>query len=132
MHRGTSIHPATHAWPPFMLTGLPLLGEAARRARTEADEGDAAAWAAGYQVAHFAGTARDGSPQRAALAVWYPSTSAEAPVRYHEGRFAEGSAAVNGEPAAANGPFPLVLFSHGYAGSGVALVYLTEHLARNG
>jgi predicted dienelactone hydrolase len=127
--------PSPSAWPPLALSALLLLCGAIQRARVSASEtgpSSDARWSAGYQVAHFTGTARDGSPERTALAVWYPSTSAEAPLRYHNGRFAQGRAAISGEPALADGPFPLVLLSHGYSGSGVSYVYLSERLARHG
>ena len=40
--------------------------------------------------------------------------------------------AENAAPDREGGPYPLILYSHGYGGGGIAAVFFTEHLARNG
>jgi dienelactone hydrolase len=74
----------------------------------------------GYQVVQF-GTMN--------VAVWYPSTSPEAPYTYLSATV--GSAALNGTPAPCTG-LPMTVFSHGYSGCGTQSVFITEQLARNG
>lgn len=63
-------------------------------------------------------------------AVWYP-TSAR-PERHVYGGPTAGLVAVDAEPLASSGPFPLLVFSHGYGGSGIGYVFLAEALAARG
>ena len=63
-------------------------------------------------------------------AVWYPTLSK--PKAHHYGGTTEGIVALNGELAERSGPFPLLVFSHGYGGSGVGHSFLGEALARRG
>lgn len=82
----------------------------------------------GYQV----NTLPDGLK----FAIWYPSTNAESAFQYQPflagSNPLSGSVALNGAPAANCGRFPLVIFSHGYAGCGLQSVFFTEQLARHG
>jgi len=65
------------------------------------------------------------------VALWYP-TEAE-PVEYlygggpNRGRVAPGAA-----PIRDRGPFPFLVFSHGYGGGGIGSVFFTEALASRG
>lgn len=63
------------------------------------------------------------------VAVWYPAAAGETNYSYGSGRV-RGSVAENTEPAA--GPFPFVVYSHGYGGGGIGSAFLCEQLAREG
>lgn len=69
------------------------------------------------------------------LAVWYPAqaqgqtqmtTYEDGPIKFH------GHAVRNAPPDLSNGPYPLVLFSHGSSGTRYQSLFLTEHLASYG
>ena len=64
------------------------------------------------------------------LAVWYPTMAV--PKQDIYGGQATGNFALNGEPDAEGGPYPLLVFSHGYGGTGLGRVFLTEVLASYG
>ncbi|MDR3701794.1 MAG: hypothetical protein P4L56_19250 [Candidatus Sulfopaludibacter sp.] len=82
----------------------------------------------GYQVNTLTGGLK--------FALWYPSTDAESTFQYQPllagSNPLSGSVALNGAPATNCGRFPLVVFSHGYAGCGLQSVFFTEQLARHG
>ena len=63
-------------------------------------------------------------------AVWYPTASAVTAFAYS--RDISSTLAKDGQPLAACGPFPLVVFSHGLGGCGTQSIFLTETLARKG
>lgn len=63
------------------------------------------------------------------VGIWYPATHTEASYNY-SGDFS-GSVALNALPASCK-KFPLIVFSHGAAGCGTEIAFLTEHLARAG
>ncbi len=73
------------------------------------------------------------------LEVWYPASGADREEHYHnvvlrDGRTRvtlKGRAIRDGEPAA-DGPFPLVVISHGYPGNRFLLSHLGENLATKG
>ena len=73
---------------------------------------------------------KDGLEQTLTLAVWYPAE--EQPDAYNYGGSTEGSVALDAMPCAKNGPYPLLVFSHGYGGSGLSAVFFTEALAARG
>ncbi|MBX5496324.1 MAG: hypothetical protein IRZ15_13415 [Bryobacteraceae bacterium] len=75
---------------------------------------------AGYRVMSFGGTETH---------VWYPTTSPQSSYDYNER--ISGSVARSGNLANCD-RFPLVVFSHGYCGSAIQTVFLTEELARRG
>ncbi len=62
------------------------------------------------------------------LAIWYPATDAETPVR-HMGVV---STAARNAAFADDGPFPIVMFSHGSEGHRFNQFWLAEYLARRG
>jgi len=62
-------------------------------------------------------------------AVWYPTNSAEASFRYPGGL--ASTMALNA-PVAECAQYPLVVFSHGFRGSSIQSIFLTEELARAG
>ncbi len=86
---------------------------------------------AGYTIVDFERTPDEGDPYVVTVAVWYPTAEREGLYRYGAkpmlGRCAEDAAI-----ATEGAPYPLVIYSHGYGGSGIAAPYLTEHLARQG
>ncbi len=64
------------------------------------------------------------------VAVWYPTESA--PAHHDYGGKAKGIVALNAPPYQAGGPYPFLLFSHGFGGSGLAHRFLAEKLAARG
>ena len=65
-----------------------------------------------------------------AVAVWYPTN--ELPRSYTYGGPTKGKVATDAKPYSQQGPYPLLIFSHGYGGSGLGSVFLTEPLAARG
>jgi predicted dienelactone hydrolase len=63
------------------------------------------------------------------MALWYPTDDAEARFRYFR---SFGSAVALGGAPARPGPFPLIVFSHGFGGCGTQSAFFTEELARRG
>lgn len=64
------------------------------------------------------------------VAIWYPSADSEKSIKYTSDF--SGSVAKDGALRTDCGKFPLVIFSHGYAGCSLQSVFFTEQLARNG
>jgi predicted dienelactone hydrolase len=86
---------------------------------------------AGYTTLGMDSYDAEGMKVRVDVALWYPSTTGERPFQYDysENKVSTGLA-VNGKPAV--GKFPLVVYSHGAAGCGLSMAFLTERLAREG
>lgn len=85
--------------------------------------------AVGYQVLDLGITAA-GHPETLTVAVWYPTRATPQPYPY--GGPTWGRVAVDGAPDAGGGPYPLLVFSHGYGGGGIGSVFFTEALAGRG
>lgn len=83
----------------------------------------------GYTVLDFHAGAGKNS-KTLTVAVWYPTLAAPGPHNY--GGPVNGIVAVDGAPYDAAGPYPLLVFSHGFGGSGLSSVFLTEKLAAQG
>ena len=83
----------------------------------------------GYQVLDLK-YPKDGQEQEITVAVWYPT--ATQPKSYNYGGPTSGSITVDAAPFAKGGPYPLLVFSHGYGGGGLGSVFFTEHLAAKG
>ena len=83
----------------------------------------------GYRVVDF-DYQKAGEPQTLTVAIWYPT--AEQPRTYTYGGPTDGKVAVDAAPQVENGPYPLLIFSHGYGGSGLSAVFFTEVLAAHG
>ncbi|MGQ9860342.1 MAG: alpha/beta hydrolase family protein [Thermodesulfobacteriota bacterium] len=64
------------------------------------------------------------------VAVWYPTEAK--PEDHNYGGPTSGKVALNARPDSGRGPYPLLVFSHGYGGSGLGYVFLTEALASRG
>jgi predicted dienelactone hydrolase len=62
------------------------------------------------------------------LALWYPATADETAVRH----MGVASSAARNAPFASDGPFPLVMMSHGSEGHRFVHFWLAEYLARRG
>lgn len=81
----------------------------------------------GYQVLEFGD---DASGKPVTVAVWYPT---DAPARAHRyGGPTKGQVAADAVPLADAGPYPLLVFSHGYGSSGIGSVFFTERMAAHG
>ncbi|MCJ7771840.1 MAG: hypothetical protein MUP22_01770 [Desulfobacterales bacterium] len=83
----------------------------------------------GYQVLDFKHQ-KDGKKQDLTVAVWYPTKAQPKPYNY--GGPTNGHIAVDAAPLSETGPYPLLVFSHGYGGCGLSAVFFTEQLAARG
>ncbi len=83
----------------------------------------------GYQVFDLK-YREDEQEQTLTVAVWYPT--AAQPKSHNYGGPTGGNVAVNATPRAEGGPYPLLVFSHGYGGGGLGAVFFTEALAARG
>jgi predicted dienelactone hydrolase len=83
----------------------------------------------GYQILDLK-YQKDGRAETLTVAVWYP-TAAE-PKPYIYGEPTKGNVAVGAAPRAEGGPYPFLVFSHGYGGSGLSAAFFTEALAARG
>jgi predicted dienelactone hydrolase len=83
----------------------------------------------GYQVLDFE-YQTGGQSKMLTVAVWYPT--AAQPKRHTYGGPTGGNVAVDAAPLADGGPYPLLVFSHGYGGSGIGSVFFTAALASRG
>lgn len=99
---------------------------------TDADARDgpvSRAFNVGYRVLDLKNI-QDGRGGTLTVAVWYPTEEPSKPHRY--GGPTEGEVAVDATPLAARGTYPMLIFSHGYSGSGIGSVFFTEALAAQG
>ena len=99
---------------------------------TESNAGKAeqqALFNVGYQVLDLK-YQKNGQEQTITVAVWYPT--AAQPGLHNYGGPTKGSVALGAMPLAESAPYPLLVFSHGYGGSGLSAVFLTEALAAHG
>jgi predicted dienelactone hydrolase len=64
------------------------------------------------------------------VAVWYPTAAAPRHIVY--GGPTGGNVAMDARPLAQAGGRPLLVFSHGYGGSGLGALFLTEYMASLG
>ena len=83
----------------------------------------------GYQVIDLA-YRENGREQVLTVAVWYPTAAQPKPHNY--GGRTGGNVAVDAAPYASGGPYPFLVFSHGYGGGGISSVFFTEALAAHG
>jgi len=84
----------------------------------------------GYTVLDLAYRTGKTETRMLTVAVWYPTTAT--PARYTYGGPVSGMVAFDAPPYRAGGPCPLLVFSHGYGGSGLSSVFLAEQLAARG
>ena len=120
-------HPLAHSAGLFLVLSIPSRTPVAR---SESGEGTAQTrFNVGYQVLDLK-YQKNGHEQALTVAVWYP-TEAQ-PKSHHYGGPTSGQVAVDATPRAGGGPFPFLVFSHGYGGSGLGAVFFTEALAARG
>ena len=73
---------------------------------------------------------QDGRDMTLTVAVWYPTAAEPKPHTY--GGPTKGRVAVGAPPTAEGGPYPVLVFSHGFGGDGLSAVFFTEALAARG
>ena len=83
----------------------------------------------GYQVLDLKSN-KSGEEGIITVAVWYP-TAVQSKVHNYGGT-TSGSVAVDAALFTKCGPYPLMVFSHGFGGSGLSSVFFTEQLAARG
>jgi predicted dienelactone hydrolase len=83
----------------------------------------------GYTVLDFKYQS-NGKEKTLSVAVWYPTTATAK--RHNYGGPTTGQVSLDALPHAQGGPYPLLVFSHGFGGSGLSAVFLNEHLAAKG
>ena len=89
-------------------------------------------WAIGVVTVELTDAARD---RTLPVEIWYPAdldAGAGAPNRYDLGSIGEVETLAQRDAAPAAGPFPLVLFSHGFGGIRFQSFFMTEHFASHG
>lgn len=94
-----------------------------------AKPGQEALFNVGYKVLDIK-YQKDGQEQTLTLAVWYPIE--EQPAAYNYGGIINGNVALDAKLCVKDAPYPLLVFSHGYGGSGPSSVFFTEALAARG
>jgi dienelactone hydrolase len=139
--RSNRIHPLIWAIPVgFLLVccGLPAawVGKKISDRRPSVEDPDVVAakpvtvdreHAVGYRRTTLRFTPPGGEERTRQLDLWYPTSDKE---RRHDYKGQIGSAAEDG--AVAKGPFPLLLFSHGFLGGSDQSIFHTEACARAG
>jgi len=66
------------------------------------------------------------------VAVWYPTQEAPTEYQYMDPHQTVRMLAFEGEPDGDHGPYPLVVYSHGYGAGAYTGIYLAEYLASHG
>jgi len=121
----SAIRAATKA---AVLVGLLLWPAACRRNTTPTR---AEPTTVGFRIYRWSYPAADGSNKRLTTAVWYPAhAKPDAVTRYTSGVL--GQARTDATPDTSGAPYPLIVWSHGFTGSGLSAAYLAEHLAARG
>jgi predicted dienelactone hydrolase len=107
-----------------------LLLASCSSAKKSGDQGDSGRkYNVGFRVMTMQLT-EDGIKKNLDVAVWYP-TAAEPQLYCYSGP-AYGHVAPGAAPLAGRGAFPMLAFSHGYGGCGLASSFFTEELAARG
>lgn len=86
-------------------------------------------YAVGFSIADIPYTDK-GKPETLTVAIWYPTS--DIPGNYVYSGPVKGNVAFTGKPLVIKGKSPLLVFSHGYGGSGLQPLFLAERLARRG
>lgn len=66
------------------------------------------------------------------VAVWYPTQDTPADYQYMDPHKTRGQLAYEGEPDHEHGPYPLIVYSHGYGAGALTGIYLAEYFASHG
>jgi len=113
----------------FGITALLIL-TACSSAKKSGDQGDSSRkYNVGFRVMTMQLT-EDGVTKNLDVAVWYP-TVAEPQLYCYSGP-TYGHVAPGAAPLTGKGTFPMLAFSHGYGGCGLAASFFTEELAARG
>ncbi len=73
---------------------------------------------------------QNGLLKKLTVAIWYPTS--DSPKQYQYGGPTWGNIALNAEPLTDAGKFPLLVFSHGFGGTGLGSQFFNEALAAQG
>ena len=92
--------------------------------------GDDTSYNVGYTVLDLKYQNGKNKGKTLTVAVWYPTL--DTPTRYTYAGPVIGMVAHNASPYQAARPYPLLVFSHGFGGSGLSAVFLNEQLAARG
>jgi predicted dienelactone hydrolase len=83
----------------------------------------------GYRTTVLPGAEREAVP----CSVWYPGVGGTTRAVYDFGRATRtADAYIDAKPDTGGGPYPLIIYSHGYSGCSIASAYLCEALAAAG
>ena len=117
-----------------LLLAVQLFGAAAgaRAAGASTSQPTAQRHAVGFAVFRWTYRGADGATIPLTTGVWYPAVAAPEKARHAYSPGFAGSAVADAAPNRVAGPFPLIVFSHGYGGGAIASVFLMEHLASRG
>jgi len=85
----------------------------------------------GFRILRWSYQADDGSHKPLTVGLWYPAQTAPDPTTTYANRVV-GHAAKDAPFAKAEAPYPLIVWSHGYTGSGLGSAHLAEDLAASG
>ncbi len=66
------------------------------------------------------------------IMIWYPARNQQGTTSYVYNTKIEGSAVMNALPLSEQGPYPLLIFSHGFSFCGCQSIFYTENLASFG
>ena len=115
----------------FLVFGFLVLGMfGSHNLRAEAgEESTRLLFNVGYRILDFKYPQSAGG-KPLSVAVWYPTAAAPGPHTY--GGPTSGRVAPGAVPLVDRGPYPLLVFSHGYGGGGISSVFFTEQLAARG
>lgn len=127
IRRSATVHPPMALWVGVFLV-FGILSDMAVGAEANGTE-PGPLFNVGYQVLDLK-YRKDGQEQTLTVAVWYPTAAQPKPHNY--GGPTSGNVAVNADPLAEDGPYPFLVFSHGYGGGGLGAVFFTEALAARG
>lgn len=84
----------------------------------------------GFTIYDFAYVSPEGEEEILATAVWYPTVEEVTSYTYNNGL--TGIVALNAVPDTENGPYPLIIFNHGFNASGMQYLSVTECIAGEG
>lgn len=84
----------------------------------------------GFTILKIPRAAEKADPPPMAVALWYPTESPTTTYLYNDPYKTSAPLALETRPAP--GPHPLIIYSHGYGGAGIASAYLAEYWASQG
>ncbi len=123
---GTILVLATRLFVPFLVCGILSCNEI--RADDKERQLDSP-FNVGYRILDLK-YQKDEQEKVLTIAIWYPTSTLSK--SYNYGGSTNGKVAMDAPPLAEKGPYPMLVFSHGYGGSGLGAVFFTEKLAAHG